>query len=90
MTVPGGEIYPYRGADSAQRDLPSEQPCPGAALILFVCKAAVAHCLEELKIASKGRQLVVNRLPITFPESAARFTTQPSAPAAQLVNAESH
>jgi cytochrome P450 len=64
--------------------------CPGMSLILFVCKAAVAHCLAELKIETKGRQLFVDRLPITFPESAARFITRPSAPVAHLVNAESH
>jgi cytochrome P450 len=52
--------------------------CPGQALILFVCKAALARQLGEIGMRVQTTRLSTDPLPVTFPESEARF--HPEAP----------
>jgi cytochrome P450 len=47
--------------------------CPGQALILFVCKAALARQLGEIGMRVQTTRLSTDPLPVTFPEADARF-----------------
>lgn len=50
--------------------------CPGEALILFVCKAALAQQLGEVGVEVRTSRLSRDPLPVSFPEGEARFTIQ--------------
>ena len=48
--------------------------CPGMDLILFVCKAAIAQQLGELRLSARQERLTHDPLPVSFPKADARFT----------------
>jgi cytochrome P450 len=48
--------------------------CPGMDLILFVCRAAIARQLGELRLTGRSERLSRDPLPISFPEKNPRFT----------------
>lgn len=50
--------------------------CPGMDLILFVCRAAAARLLVELSLTGHSEILSSDPLPVSFPESEARFTVR--------------
>ncbi|MEO8577185.1 MAG: cytochrome P450, partial [Gemmatimonadales bacterium] len=61
-------------ARSSNLFLRGPRGCPGQDLILFVCRAASARLLGELHLSGRSRLLAHDPLPISFPESDARFT----------------
>jgi cytochrome P450 len=54
--------------------------CPGMDLILFVCRAAGARLLAELRIAARSDVLSRDPLPVSFPEKQAHFTVSETSP----------
>jgi cytochrome P450 len=52
--------------------------CPGMALILFVCKAALARMIAEQGLAARNERLMRDPLPVSFPRLRAPFTTSPT------------
>jgi cytochrome P450 len=47
--------------------------CPGMDLILFVCKAALARQIGELRVTARQERLTYDPLPISFPKIDAEF-----------------
>ncbi|MGH7505237.1 MAG: cytochrome P450, partial [Longimicrobiales bacterium] len=54
--------------------------CPGADLILFVCRAALVRLLRDFRVSGGGRRLARDPLPLSFPEREARFTIAEATP----------
>jgi cytochrome P450 len=61
-------------AQASNLFLRGPRACPGMDLILFVCRAASARQLGELKLAGRNERLLRDPLPISFPEKNPRFT----------------
>jgi Cytochrome P450 len=61
-------------AQASNLFLRGPRACPGMDLILFVCRAASARQLGELKLAGRIGRLSRDPLPISFPERDPRFT----------------
>jgi cytochrome P450 len=61
-------------AQASNLFLRGPRACPGMDLILFVCRAASARQLGELKLAGRIGRLSSDPLPISFPEKDPRFT----------------
>lgn len=64
-------------AQASNLFLRGPRACPGTDLILFVCRAAIARQLAELKLAGRSERLARDPLPISFPEKDPRFTVAP-------------
>lgn len=91
-----GAVHSFRperwldgGPDEAARAsnlfLRGPRACPGQDLILFVCKAAAARLLGELRLASRSPtsgslSLARDPLPVSFPASALAFTVPEKPP----------
>lgn len=71
---------PDDAARASNLFLRGPRSCPGQDLILFVCKAAGARLLGELGLATRGERLARDPLPVSFPESAVRFTVPEKPP----------
>ena len=50
--------------------------CPGKDLILFVCKAAMSNLLQRGRVRSECPALSKDPMPLSFPESGLRFSTE--------------
>lgn len=61
-------------AQASNLFLRGPRACPGMDLILFVCRAAAARQLGELKLAGWSERLSRDPLPVSFPVSDPRFT----------------
>ena len=74
--VPDRWLAPERDAAAAASNLFLRGPraCPGADLILFVCRAAIARLLIELNSRGHSARLARDPLPVSFPTREARFT----------------
>ncbi|MGH7500499.1 MAG: cytochrome P450 [Longimicrobiales bacterium] len=73
----------------AERDAPAAasnlflrgpRACPGRDLIRFVCRAALARLLTELRVTGGSATLARDPLPLSFPEREARFTVAEATP----------
>jgi cytochrome P450 len=66
---------PDAAAAASNLFLRGPRACPGADLILFVCRAALARQLAELGVAARSERLARDPLPVAFPGREARFTS---------------
>lgn len=66
---------PDAAAAASNLFLRGPRACPGADLILFVCRAALARQLAELGVTARGERLARDPLPVAFPGREARFTS---------------
>jgi cytochrome P450 len=65
---------PDAAAAASNLFLRGPRACPGADLILFVCRAALARQIGELGVAARSERLARDPLPVAFPGREARFT----------------
>ena len=68
------ESKPDAAAAASNLFLRGPRACPGADLILFVCRAALARMLGDFAVEGGGATLARDPLPLSFPEREARFT----------------
>jgi hypothetical protein len=75
--VPERWLQPVLDPPAAASNLFLRGPraCPGSDLILFVCRAAAARLIGELRLSGSASTLSRDPLPLSFPERTARFTT---------------
>ena len=75
------QFRPERSLDDAASDpafspfLGGARSCPGEALILFVCKLAMALLLGRQDIEVRSKPLATDPLPLAFPEGKVRITS---------------
>lgn len=68
---------PDAAARASNLFLRGPRTCPGTSLILFVCRAALARQIGELGVTARvPSRLSRDPLPVSFPERAARFTSE--------------
>jgi cytochrome P450 len=67
-------------ASASNLFLRGPRACPGSDLILFVCRAALARLVAELRVTGGGARLSHDPLPLSFPEREARFTVAEATP----------
>lgn len=74
------EGEPDAAARASNLFLRGPRACPGKDLILFVCRAAAARLLGELRLAGTSGSLARDPLPISFPDPDPRFTVSEETP----------
>jgi len=67
-------------ANASNLFLRGPRACPGADLILFVCRAALVRLLTELNMRGSSDRLARDPLPVSFPAREARFTVSEARP----------